>query len=84
MTQGLFKKLQDEIARQPLNEGLKDNVNRQVILNLIRKLNIFIDTLDISAYLSNDSQGIFELGFIENMCTWSMNELADKFPVCLV
>ena len=67
-----------------MNDGLKDSVNSQVILNIIRKLNIFIDTLDLTAYLSNDSQGIFELGFIENMCTWSMNELAEKFPVSLV
>ena len=72
MTQSLFKKFQDEVERQPLVESLHDNVSRQLVINIIKKLNIFIDTLDISAFLANDEQGAFELGYVESMCKWSV------------
>lgn len=84
MTQSLFKKFQDEVDRQPLVESLHDDVSRQLIMNILRKLNIFIDTLDISAFLANDEQGAFELGYVESMCSWSITEFAQKFPLCLV
>ena len=76
MTQRQFKLLQDEVQRKPLAESLQDSVNRGIILNILKKLNILIDQLNCSAFLDSDEQGVLDLTFLEKQLSWAVKDFA--------
>ena len=76
MTQRQFKLLQDEVQRKPLAESLQDSVNRGIILNILKKLNILIDQLNCSAFLDSDELGVLDLTFLEKQLSWVVKDFA--------
>ena len=76
MTQRQFKLLQDEVQRKPLAESLQDSVNRGIILNILKKLNILIDQLNCSAFLDSNELGVLDLTFLEQQLSWAVKDFA--------
>ena len=76
MTQRQFKLLQDEVQRKPLAESLQDSVNRGIILNILKKLNILVDQLNCSAFLDSDELGVLDLTFLEQQLSWAVKDFA--------